>query len=167
MQRIVKSRRSLLTLNMNVFIIMVEGGEEVAMTATMIVLAGLAHLGLVGVGSQVPRAFRWKAELATLGPANRRLFWVYGFFIILANVGFGALSLAYAVEIAAGRGIAGGFALFLGLYWTARLVTQYAVFTTPDFPEEGRRPLVKHGMGLLFLLMSAVYFAAFAQGRLA
>jgi len=37
---------------------------------------------------------------------------------------------------------------------------------TPDFPEQGRRPLVKHGMGLLFLLMSAVYYAAFVQGRL-
>lgn len=137
------------------------------MNATWIVLAGLAHLGLVGVGSQVPRAFGWKTALRALGPANRRLFWVYGFFIVLANVGFGALSLAFAPEIAAGRGLAGGFALFLGAYWTARLVTQYAVFTTPDFPPEGRRPLVKHGMGLLFLGMAAVYTAAFVQGRLA
>lgn len=136
------------------------------MNRTWIMLAGLAHLGLVAVGSQVPRAFRWKEELARLGPANRRLFWVYGVFIVLANIGFGALSMAYAGEVAAGRGVAGGFALFLGVYWTARLVTQYAVFSTPDFPEEGRRPLVKHGMGLLFLLMSAVYYAAFIQGRL-
>ena len=137
------------------------------MTATWIVLAGLAHLGLVGVGSQVPRAFGWREALARLGPANRRLFWVYGFFIVLANVGFGAISLAYAAEIAAGRGLAGGFALFLGVYWVARLVTQYAVFNTPDFPAQGRHPLVKHGMGLLFLVMSAVYTAAFVQGRLA
>ena len=136
------------------------------MSGSWIMLAGLAQLGLVGVGSQVPRAFRWKEDLARLGQANRRLFWVYGFFIVLANVGFGAVSLAYAGEIAAGRGLAGGFALFLGVYWTARLVTQYAVFNTPDFPAEGRRPLVKHGMGLLFLVMSAVYYAAFVQGRL-
>lgn len=137
------------------------------MNRTWIVLAGLAHLGLVAVGSQVPRAFRWREDLARLGPANRRLFWVYGAFIVLANFGFGALSLAYATELAAGHGVAGGFALFLGVYWTARLVTQYAVFTTPDFPAEGRRPLVKHGMGLVFFLMSAVYYAAFVQGRLA
>ena len=137
------------------------------MDKTWVVLAGLAHLGLVGVGTQVPRAFRWKEQLARLGPANRRLFWVYGVFIVLANVGFGALSLVYAADIAAGKGVAGGFALFLAVYWLARLATQYLVFNTPDFPEEGRRPLVKHGFGLLFLLMSGVYLAAFVLGRIA
>src|SRR5262245_24383560 len=136
------------------------------MDKTWVVLAGLAHLGLVGVGTQVPRAFRWKEQLARLGPANRRLFWVYGVFIVLANVGFGALSLVYAADIAAGKGVAGGFALFLAVYWLARLVTQYLVFTTADFPEEGRRPVVKHGFGLLFLAMSGVYLVAFVMGRI-
>ena len=137
------------------------------MDKTWVVLAGLAHLGLVAVGTQVPRAFRWKEQLSRLGAANRRLFWVYGVFIVLANVGFGALSLVYASDIAAGKGVAGGFALFLSVYWLARLATQYLVFTTPDFPEEGRRPLVKHGFGILFLLMSGVYLAAFVMGRVA
>lgn len=137
------------------------------MSESWVILAGLAHFGLVAVGSQVPRAFRWNTELARLGAANRRLFWVYGLFIVLANVGFGALSLAYAAEIAAGKGAAGGMALFLGLYWTARLATQYAVFNTADWPEQGRHPVVKHGFGLLFLAMSAVYYAAFVNGRLA
>ena len=39
-------------------------------------------------------------------------------------------------------------------------------FDAPDWPEEGRRPLAKHGLGLVVLLMSGVYFAAFIQGRL-
>ena len=137
------------------------------MDKTWVLLSGLAHLGLVAAGTQVPRAFRWKEQLARLGAANRRLFWVYGVFIVLANVGFGALSLVYASDIAAGKGVAGGFALFLSVYWLARLATQYLVFTTPDFPEQGRRPLVKHGVGLLFLLMSGVYLAAFVMGRVA
>jgi hypothetical protein len=136
------------------------------MNPTWVILAGLAHLGLVAVGTKVPGAFRWKEDLARLGPANRRLFWVYGAFIVLANVGFGALSLAYPAEIADGRGVAGGFALFLALYWLARAGTQYLVFTTPDWPRQGRHPLVKHGLGGLFFLMSGVYLAAFAHGRL-
>ena len=137
------------------------------MEKMLVILAGLAHFGLVAVGSQVPRAFRWKEDLARLGPSNRRLFWVYGIFIVLSNIGFGALSLAYAEELAAGKGAAGGLALFLGLYWVARLITQYAAFNTPDWPVEGRPPVAKHGLGLLFLLMSSVYLAAFAHGRFA
>jgi hypothetical protein len=137
------------------------------MEKMLVILAGLAHFGLVAVGSQVPRAFRWKQDLARLGAANRRLFWVYGIFIVFSNVGFGVLSLAYADELAAGRGAAGGMALFLGLYWVARLITQYAAFNTPDWPRVGRHPLAKHGLGLLFLAMSAVYLAAFVRGRVA
>jgi hypothetical protein len=137
------------------------------MDRTWVLLAGLAQLGLVAMGSQVPRVLRWKEDLARLGPSNRRLFWVYGAFIMGSNVGFGALSLAYAADIAAGKGVAGGFALFLGLYWAARLATQYFVFNTPDWPEQGRRPLAKHGLGFVFLLMSLVYLAAFVRGRLA
>jgi len=137
------------------------------MEKMLVILAGLAHFGLVAVGSQVPRAFRWKEDLARLGPSNRRLFWVYGIFIVLSNIGFGALSLAYAEELAAGKGAAGGLALFLGLYWIARLITQYVAFNTPDWPVEGRHPVAKHGLGLLFLAMSAVYLAAFAHGRFA
>lgn len=131
-----------------------------------VVLAGLAHFGLVAVGSQVPRVFRWKEDLARLGPANRRLFWVYGIFVVLANIGLGTLSVAYAPEIAAGRGLAGGFALFAGLYWAARLAVQYLAFDTPDWPEQGRTPLAKHGLGLVVLLMSGVYVAAFVRGRI-
>lgn len=136
------------------------------MHPTWVFLAGLAHLALVGVGTQVPGAFRWKEDLARLGASNRRLFWVYGAFILLSNVGFGALSLIYSAEISNGKGVAGGFSLFLAVYWLARAGTQYLVFTTPDWPPAGRHPLVKHGMGLLFFGMSGVYWAAFAQGRL-
>jgi hypothetical protein len=129
--------------------------------------AGLAHLGLMAVGGQVPRIFRWQEELARLGPANRRLFWTYGGFIVLANAGFGALSLAYAGELAAGRGLAGAFALFLAVYWAARLACQYLVFDAPDWPVEARGPLAKHGLALLFLAMTLVYLACFLRGRAA
>jgi hypothetical protein len=153
---------------MNMFIIVIERlTGRPTMDKTWVILAGLAHLGMVAVGSQVPRVFRWREDLARLGPSNRRLFWVYGGFVVLANLGFGALSLAYADEIAAGKGLAGGFALFAGLYWAARLAVQYLAFDTPDWPEQGRSPLAKHGLGLVVLLMSGVYLAAFVAGRLA
>jgi hypothetical protein len=132
-----------------------------------VVLAGLAHFGMVAVGTQVPRVFGWKEDLVKLTAANRRLFWVYGIFIVLANVGFGALSLAYPAEIAAGKGAAGGFALMAGLYWLARLVVQYAAFDTADWPARARNPVAKHGLGLVILLMSAVYLWAFVRGRVA
>lgn len=136
------------------------------MEKTWVVLAGLAHFGLVAVGSQVPRVFRLRETLAPLGDAPRRLLWTWGAFIVLANIGFGALSLAYAGEIAAGKGLAGGFALFIGLYWAARLACQYLAFNTRDWPADGGA-LAKHGLGVLFLAMTLVYLAAFAAGRFA
>ena len=126
-----------------------------------VILAGLAQLGMVAVGAQVPRVFGWSEDLARLRPSNRRLFWVYGAFIVLANLGFGLLSLVYAGEIAAGRGMAGGFALFAGLYWLARLAVQYAAFNTPDWPDV---PLAKHALGLVVLLISLAYLLSFFRG---
>ncbi|HLY09324.1 MAG TPA: hypothetical protein VKW04_08490 [Planctomycetota bacterium] len=134
------------------------------MDKTWVLLAGAAHFGLVAVGSQVPRVFRFREILAPLGAAPRRLIWSWGAFIVLANLGFGGLSLAYAGELAAGKGLAGGLALFIGLYWAARLVFQYAAFTTPDWPRDGGA-IVKHGLGLLFLALTLVYLAAFEAGR--
>lgn len=134
------------------------------MGTTFVALAGLAHLGLVLVGTQVPRVMGWREELPRLGRANRQLFWVYGAFIVGANLGFGVLSLLYARDIADGRGLAGGFALFLGVYWTARLAVQLLVFRGPGWPREARRPLVAVGFAVLFLAMTAVYATAFAGG---
>jgi hypothetical protein len=134
------------------------------MEKTWVILAGLAHFGLVAVGSQVPRVFKFDQSLAPLGPALRRLIWTWGAFIVLANVGFGALSLLYAEEIAAGKGLAGGFALFTGLYWLVRLGCQYWAFATPDWPRDGGA-VAKHGLGALFLAMTLVYLGAFAAGR--
>jgi hypothetical protein len=135
------------------------------MEKTWVILAGLAHFGLVAVGSQVPRVFKFREALGPLSAALRHLIWTWGAFIVVANIGFGALSLLYAQEIAAGKGLAGGFALFIGLYWLARLGCQYAAFATPDWPRDGGA-LAKHGLGALFLAMTLVYLGAFAAGRM-
>lgn len=137
------------------------------MDAFLVVLAGLAHFGMVAVGTQVPRVMGWREDLARLTPANRRLFWVYGLFIVLTNAGFGAVSLAWPAEIAEGRGLAGGFSLLVGLYWLARLGVQFTVFSGPDFPAEARRPLARYGLGLVVLLLAAVYLGAFVRGMIA
>jgi hypothetical protein len=131
-----------------------------------VVLAGMAQWGLVLVGVHVPRVFGWKEDLARLWPRNRRLFWVYGLFTALSNLGFGALSLVYPREIARGKGVAGGLALFLGLYWVARLGVQYGAFNTSDWPREGRSALGRHGMGAVFFLLALVYLGAFGRGLL-
>jgi len=96
------------------------------MERTLVLLAGLAHFGLVAVGSQVPRVFRFRDILAPLGAAPRRLIWTWGIFIVLANLGFGTLSLAYADEIAAGKGLAGGYAPIAGVYATSHIAEAIA-----------------------------------------
>ena len=129
-----------------------------------VVLAGVAHFGMVAVGALVPRTFGWKDDLARLTPMNRRLFWVYGLFIVMTNVGFGVVSLVYPVEIAAGKGVADAFALLLGLYWTVRLVVQLFVFRKEWMPGGVAGFLARHFLGVVILLMAVVYLASFARG---
>ena len=131
-----------------------------------VALAGAAHFGMVAAGALVPRAFGWREDLARLTPMNRRLFWVYGAFIVMTNVGFGAVSLAFPAEIAAGEGVAGAFALLVGLYWTARLAVQLFVFRKEWMPGGLAGFLGRHFLGAVIPLMAAVYLAAFARKAL-
>ena len=134
------------------------------MNGMLVALAGWAHFGMIGVGLTVPRVFDWKTDLARLRPANRRIFHVYGIFIVLANIGFGSLSLAFDAEIAEGRGLAGGFALMLGLYWLARLAVQLFAYDTPDWPREPVHRIGHHFLTAVITGMALVYLWAFAGG---
>ena len=93
-------------------------------------------------------------RLLTLG-------WLFHLKMLARSSFNGLLSILYAAEIAAGRGFAGGFALFVGLYWLARLAVQYAAFNTPDWPDV---PLAKHGLGAVVLAISLAYLLAFWRG---
>ena len=69
---------------------------------TFLYIAAVCQLGVLIASALVPRALNWRENLAGLHPFIRRLFWVYGCFIVLMVVGFSLLTFANATRMAAG-----------------------------------------------------------------
>jgi len=120
-------------------------------------LAALAQVGLLGVSLQVPARLNWRQELALLQPFNRKLMWVYGIFVVLTNLGFAALTAGLHGELLRGDRAAVALALFIGVYWLARIVVDLAYFESRDWP---RGRFLRLGHWLLngvFVFLTATY----------
>jgi len=115
----------------------------------------------------VPRVLDWRTALAPLHPFLRRLFWVYGVFIVLTIAGLGTLTLLHAREMAAGEPVARSLAGFTGLFWLARLVVQWAVFDARPFLTNAWLRAGYHTLSAGFTALVIVYgVAVFAPVRL-
>ena len=97
-------------------------------TEQLIWFGGLIHLSLLSASFSVPFVLDWEKELAPLSPFLRRLFWVYGAFIVLVIVGFGVLSILNAESLSNGTSISRLFCAFVAVFWTFRLTIQCFVF---------------------------------------
>ncbi|MES2996881.1 MAG: hypothetical protein V4733_08735 [Verrucomicrobiota bacterium] len=124
---------------------------------SLLILAGAGHFGIVTASMLVPRALDWKTQLAPLHPFMRRLFWVYGIFITLATVIFGALTLIFAREMAAGDPVGRGLAAAISLYWAARLIVQWFVFDSREFRTTIWHSIGEHVLTAGFVFVTVVY----------
>jgi hypothetical protein len=98
-------------------------------------LAGIGHFCILAASFQVPYRLQWKRELAKLMRLNRKLMWTYGAFTVLTIVGFGTLTLALHNELLRGDRAALGLSMMIGLYWTARIATDFFYFRHADWPQ--------------------------------
>ena len=120
-------------------------------------LGGVLHFVILIASALVPRVLNWKTELALLHPFMRRLFWVYGVFIVLTVVGFGAISLLGAAELASGSLLARSFCGFVSAFWIARLAVQFFVFDARPFLTHWFLKAGYHGLTVLFVALIAIY----------
>jgi len=128
-------------------------------------VAGAGHFGILGASAMVPRVLDWRGSLARIHPFMRRLFWVYGGFVVLTIVGLGTLTLLHAPAIAAGEPVARSLAAFAGLFWLARLVVQWTVFdATPFLTTPGLR-FGYHMLTAAFAALVGVYGIAVFSPR--
>ena len=97
-------------------------------------LAGIGHFCVLGASFQVPNRLGWKNDLVKLAPFNRKLMWTYGAFTVLTIVAFGTLTLVLHNELLRGDRAALGLAVFIGVYWTVRLLVDFFYFTDDDWP---------------------------------
>jgi hypothetical protein len=102
-------------------------------TGLWIVAGG--HFLVLLASFQVPFRLHWKEDLRSLLPLNRKLLWVQSGFTVLTIVAFGTLSLVLHDELVRGDRAALGLALFIGLYWTTRILVDAFYFSHADWPK--------------------------------
>jgi hypothetical protein len=126
----------------------------------LIFVGGILHFGILMASAMVPKVLDWKKTLNQLDGLFRQLVWVHGVFIVLVIVGFGALSVLFADELAGGTPLARGVCLFIALFWAARLVVQFFVFDAKPYLTTPLLHVGYHGLTVVFIYHAVVYSSA-------
>lgn len=127
---------------------------------TYLKIGGCLHFAILSASVLIPKALDWRTNLGSLHPFLRKLFWVYGTFIIIVIIAFGALTLRFAGELAAGAPLARGVCLFICAFWLARLVVQIFVFDARSFLTNWFYKLGYNALTIAFIYFVVVYGAA-------
>jgi hypothetical protein len=127
---------------------------------TILIIGGLLHFVILIASALTPRILDWRANLASLHPFLRRLFWVYGSFIVLVIISFGTLTLLYADELASTVPLARSICAMIAVFWLARLLVQFFVFDPRPFLTTMFRRVGYHGLTLLFSALVFIYGCA-------
>jgi hypothetical protein len=104
-----------------------------------------------------PRVLDWRKNLAALHPFLRRLFWVYGVFIVMVIVAFAALTFRHADAMAAHEPVARSLCLFIAIFWGARLFVQFAIFDARPFLTNWIYKTGYHALTIIFAFLTFVY----------
>ncbi|HSP45399.1 MAG TPA: hypothetical protein VLO30_05355 [Chthoniobacterales bacterium] len=124
---------------------------------TLLLVGGLLHFVILIASALTPRVLDWRSNLAALDPFLRRLFWVYGGFIVLVIVSFGGLTLLHAGELASGTPLSRTICAVIAIFWLARLGVQLFVFDPRGFLTTTFLRLGYHGLTLLFTALVFIY----------
>ena len=127
---------------------------------TLLLIGGALHFVILIASALAPRVLDWRANLAALHPFLRRLFWVYGCFIVLVIISFGALTLVNADELVSGAPLSRSVCAMIAIFWLARLAVQFFVFDARPFLTTTFLRLGYHGLTLLFTALVFIYGGA-------
>jgi hypothetical protein len=127
---------------------------------TMLLIGGLLHFVILIASAMTPRVLDWRGNLAGLDPFLRRLFWVYGFFIVLVIVSFGIVTLFHADELASNASLPRAVCAIIAIFWLARLIVQFFIFDARVFLTTTFLRVGYHGLTLLFSALVFIYGSA-------
>jgi hypothetical protein len=126
----------------------------------LLLAGGILHFVILIASALTPRVLDWRANLAALHPFLRRLFWVYGCFIVLVIISFGLLTLVHADELASGAALPRTVCAIIAIFWLARLAVQFFVFDAREFLTTTFRRVGYHGLTFLFTGLVIIYGCA-------
>ena len=127
---------------------------------SLLLAGGALHFVILIASALTPRVLDWRANLAALHPFLRRLFWVYGSFIVFVIVSFGTLTLFHANELASGAAFPRAVCAIIAIFWLARLAVQFFVFDAKPFLTTTFLRIGYHGLTLLFAALVFIYSCA-------
>ena len=133
------------------------------MFKNLLALAGIGQIALALSSLAIPHLLGWHAEIATLRPLTRSVFWTYSSYIFGIHIWFGIMSIAVAAPLAAGGLLPTFVTGFIAVYWAVRLIGQFAWY---DRSVAGDRLLFRLGeiaYVALFAALTAIYGAVATQ----
>jgi hypothetical protein len=120
-------------------------------------LAAAVQLLILIASASTPRVLDWRKNLAVLHPFLRKLFWVYGVFVVMVIIAFAALTLRHADAMAAREPVARSLCLFIAIFWGARLLVQFAIFDARPFLPNWFYKTGFHALTIIFAFLTFVY----------
>jgi hypothetical protein len=125
----------------------------------LIVSAGIGQLGLVAASLAIPRALRWREDLARLRPLTRQTFWVYAAYIWCTNLSFGLISTFAPRWLLEPTPLAATVSAYIAIYWGARLVIQFTYLDRTDAPKGPIFVVGEIALVGVFVFLTLVYGA--------
>ncbi|HKS30975.1 MAG TPA: hypothetical protein VJR28_01105 [Chthoniobacterales bacterium] len=119
--------------------------------------AAAVQLLILTASALTPRVLDWRKNLATLHPFLRKLFWVYGVFIVMVIIAFATLTFRHADAMAAREPVARSLCLFITIFWGARLFVQFAIFDPRPFRTNWIYRVGYHSLTFAFAFLVLVY----------
>jgi hypothetical protein len=123
--------------------------------------AGGGHFLVLLASFQVPHRLHWKDDLKSLTAFNRKILWVQSGFTVMTIIAFGTLTLMLHSELLRGERAALGLAVFIGTFWTVRILIDAFYFSHSDWPK-GKLFVVGHVLlTSLFAVLAVSYLGLF------
>ncbi len=129
------------------------------MLETLVIGAGWGQLALAAGSTLIPRVLDWPSKLRVLPELERRLFWVYGAYILVTNVALGLVSLLLPGDLVGGTPLAVAVTAYAAVYWVVRVVVQLTWFRGLG-PQGTFFVVAEVGLLALFLFFSGVFVTA-------
>jgi hypothetical protein len=119
--------------------------------------AAALQLSILIASALTPRVLDWRTNLAALHPFLRKLFWVYGAFVVMVIIGFSTITFLHADAMAAREPVARSLCVFITIFWGARLFVQFAIFDPRQFLTNWFYQLGYHALTIIFAFLIFVY----------
>jgi hypothetical protein len=120
-------------------------------------IAAALQLLILIASALTPRVLNWRKNLASLHPFLRRLFWVYGVFIVMMIIAFAILTFVHVEAMARGEPVARSLCLLIAVFWGTRLFVQFAIFDPRPFLTNWVYKAGYQALSVIFLFLTVVY----------